>query len=182
MIAFTIPGPPIGKGRARVGKVGNHARLFTPAKTVSYEGLVATVAQKAMGKTPLLEGALSVRMWIDCPIPASWSQKKQRMALAGEIYPTTKPDKDNIIKAIYDGCNGIVWHDDVQIVDGWQRKRYASKPGVRVEVETANEADRQLPRLRFAGWFSELPSGMSYRLWEQGGHDPDKGEVALYEF
>jgi Restriction alleviation protein Lar len=37
--------------------------------------------------------------------------------------------------------------------------------------------------LRFAGWFSELPSGMSYRLWEQGGHDrdPDIYEVALYE-
>jgi hypothetical protein len=40
-----------------------------------------------------------------------------------------------------------------------------------------------LPELKFAGWFSELPSGMSYRLWEQGGHDrdPDVNEVALYE-
>ena len=37
--------------------------------------------------------------------------------------------------------------------------------------------------LRFAGWFSEHKSGMSYRLWEQGGHDrdPDIDEVALYE-
>lgn len=34
---------------------------------------------------------------------------------------------------------------------------------------------------RFAGWFSELRSGMSYRLWEQGGHDPEDGDVALYE-
>ena len=40
-----------------------------------------------------------------------------------------------------------------------------------------------LPGLRFAGWFSEQKSGMSYRLWEQGGHDrdPDIDEVALYE-
>lgn len=37
--------------------------------------------------------------------------------------------------------------------------------------------------LRFAGWFSEIPSAMSYRLWEQGGHDRDTyvNEVALYE-
>ena len=40
-----------------------------------------------------------------------------------------------------------------------------------------------LPELKFAGWFSELRSGMSYRLWEQGGHDrdPDINEVPLYE-
>ena len=31
--------------------------------------------------------------------------------------------------------------------------------------------------------FCEVPSAMSYRLWEQGGHerDPEIGEVALYE-
>lgn len=34
---------------------------------------------------------------------------------------------------------------------------------------------------RFAGWFSEQKSGMSYRLWEQGGHEQQPGEVALYE-
>jgi Lar family restriction alleviation protein len=34
---------------------------------------------------------------------------------------------------------------------------------------------------RFAGWFAELRSGMSYRLWEQGGHEPRPGDVALYE-
>ena len=40
-----------------------------------------------------------------------------------------------------------------------------------------------LQGLRFAGWFAETPSAMSYRLWEQGGHerDPDVNEVALYE-
>ena len=37
--------------------------------------------------------------------------------------------------------------------------------------------------LRFAGWFVETPSAMSYRLWDQGGQerDPDVNEVALYE-
>lgn len=35
--------------------------------------------------------------------------------------------------------------------------------------------------LRFAGWFRELRSGMGYRLWEQGDHEPDGNDVALYE-
>lgn len=34
--------------------------------------------------------------------------------------------------------------------------------------------------MSFAGWFQELPSGMTYRLWEQGGHERQPGEVALY--
>ena len=37
------------------------------------------------------------------------------------------------------------------------------------------------PSLKFAGWFSEINSGMSYRLWEQGGHAPHINDVALYE-
>lgn len=32
----------------------------------------------------------------------------------------------------------------------------------------------------FAGWFTELDSAMSYRLWEQGGREPGPGDVALY--
>ena len=47
-IVFTVPGEPQGKGRPRIGRVGQHARMFTPAKTVAYEGLVALAAQEAM--------------------------------------------------------------------------------------------------------------------------------------
>jgi Holliday junction resolvase RusA-like endonuclease len=133
-IAFTVPGVPQGKGRPRVGRMGGHARMFTPAKTVAYEGLVAHAAAQAMGGMALIEGACVVEMQITVPVPASWSKKKQADALAGRIYPTTKPDKDNVIKAIYDGMNGVVWRDDVQAVDGTQRKRYGAVPGVWVQV------------------------------------------------
>jgi Holliday junction resolvase RusA-like endonuclease len=139
-LAFTVPGIPQGKGRARVGKIGGQARMFTPAKTVAYEGLVAHAATQAMAGHALLEGACMVEIDITCPVPASWSKRKQAAALAGTIYPTTKPDKDNVIKAIYDGMNGVVWRDDVQAVDGWQRKRYGAVPGVRVRVAVLGAA------------------------------------------
>lgn len=134
MITFTVPGQPQGKGRAKIVRIGGFSRMATPQKTVAYEGLVAHAAQAAMRDRTPFDGAVAVNLFIDCQVPASWSQKKQRMALAGEIFPTTKPDKDNVIKAVYDGCNGVVWRDDVQVVDGRQRKRYSATPGVRVEI------------------------------------------------
>lgn len=139
MIVFTIPGQPQGKGRAKIVKIGGFSRMATPGKTVAYEGLVAHAAQQAMAGRPMFDGAVAVNLFIDCQVPASWSQKKQRAALAGEIFPITKPDKDNVIKAVYDGCNGVLWRDDVQVVDGRQRKRYSATPGVRVEVWSMDE-------------------------------------------
>lgn len=134
MITFTVPGQPVGKGRPRIGKVGQHARMFTPAKTVNYEGLVAHAASFVMAGRALLEGAMDVRLVINCQVPASWSQKKQKEALAGIIRPTTKPDIDNIEKAIYDAINGVVWKDDVQVVDVVKTKRYSATPGVTVTI------------------------------------------------
>jgi Holliday junction resolvase RusA-like endonuclease len=133
-VTFVVPGQPQGKGRPRVGKIGAHARMFTPAKTVAYEGLIAHEARVAMAGGPLMAGACACRVAIDCQVPASWSGKKQRMALAGEVFPTTKPDADNVLKAIFDGCNGVVFKDDVQVIDVNVRKRYSATPGVRVFI------------------------------------------------
>lgn len=134
MIAFTIPGAPQGKGRPKVVKIAGFTRMATPAKTVAYEGLVAHAAQLALGGAPLLDGAAGCNVFIDAPVPASWSDKKRRAALAGDIMPTTKPDADNVVKAVFDGCNGVLWRDDVLVVDLRVRKRYAATPCVRVEV------------------------------------------------
>jgi Holliday junction resolvase RusA-like endonuclease len=92
MISFTVLGPPQGKGRPRIGKVGQHARLFTPEKTVSYENRAAYAAQLAMAGRPLIDAAVGCNLFIDCAVPKSWSWKKQRSALAGAVLPTSKPD------------------------------------------------------------------------------------------
>jgi len=134
VIAFTVPGKPQGKGRPRVAKFGGHARMFTPEKTVAYEGLIALAAQTAMGDAVLLAGPVGCNVFIDAPMPSSWSLTKRAAALADRIMPTTKPDADNVVKAVFDGLNGVIWRDDVQVVDLKVRKRYAETPCVRVEV------------------------------------------------
>ena len=140
MIAFTIPGEPQGKGRPRVGKIGGHARMFTPAKTAAYEGLIAHAAQQAMAGAAPVECACAVQVSITVSVPASWSKRKQAAALAGQLLPTKKPDADNVVKAVFDGMNGVVWCDDVQAVDLAVRKRYGSTPGVFVRVAPCGAA------------------------------------------
>ena len=143
MIEFTIPGQPQGKGRARVGSINGHARMFTPQKTVAYEGLIAHAAQQAMAGLPLFDGAVRLMLAIDCQIPASWSVRKQNAALAGDLFPTTKPDADNVLKAVCDGLNGVAWRDDVQVIDCVIRKRYSATPCVRVQINPVRQAAEQ---------------------------------------
>lgn len=140
LITFVVPGQPQGKGRPRVGRVGANARLFTPAKTVAYEGLIAHAAQTAMAGRAMFEGPVAVEMALHCQVPASWSKRKQADALAGRVRPTTKPDADNVVKAVFDGCNGVLWRDDVQVVDARVRKVYAKTPCVEVRAWPAELA------------------------------------------
>lgn len=136
MISFCIPGPPQGKGRARAMRTPKTGKVImvTPEKTVAYEGLIAYTAKAAMAGAAPMQEAVRVDMFIGCPIPDSWSGKKQAAALAGRIIPKTKPDSDNVLKALADGCNGVVWRDDSQIADVFIRKRYAAAPCLRVSV------------------------------------------------
>ncbi len=133
-VAFTVPGEPQGKGRARIGRVGAHARMFTPAKTLAYEGQVAHAAQQAMRGCPLFETAMAVEVDVVCSVPKSYSGKLTTRCLAGEVRPTKKPDVDNVLKAVFDGMNGVVWKDDVQAVQVLVSKRYGPTPGVHVRV------------------------------------------------
>ncbi|MNE71840.1 Endodeoxyribonuclease RusA [compost metagenome] len=133
-IVFTVPGEPQGKGRPRIGRVGQHARMFTPAKTVAYEGLVALAAQEAMQGRDMITGPVLIELHILHGVPQSMSKKRKVQALAGELLPMKKPDTDNVLKAICDGCNGVVWKDDVQATDGVFRRRYSETPGVRVRI------------------------------------------------
>ena len=133
-VSFFVPGEPQGKGRARIGKVGNFARMYTPAKTVAYEGLIALAAQDVMQGRELIGGPVMIELRIVHSVPQSKSKKWKAQALAGEIPCTKKPDADNVLKAVCDALNGVVFKDDVQVTDGSFRRRWGAIPGVHVRI------------------------------------------------
>ena len=132
---FTIPGPVVGKARARTfynSKLGR-SQSITPEKTVLYENLVkSSYTQKAdsrwFDKEPL-------RMYIKAfyPIPKSTSKKNRQLMIGGKLFPTKKPDADNVAKVICDALNGIAYGDDTQIVRLSVEKVYTDEPP-RVQV------------------------------------------------
>jgi Holliday junction resolvase RusA-like endonuclease len=134
-VCFRVPGQPVAKGRPIAGRGFNgHTTLRTPEKTVAYESLVSLVAQQAMGSRPPFAGPIHLVVEILLAIPTSWSKRRQAMAEAGLICATKTPDADNVLKAIQDGMNGIVWVDDAQAVEYRISKKYGTSPGVYVEA------------------------------------------------
>ena len=145
-IEFFVPGAPIGKGRPRAARRGAGVVMFTPEKTADYEALVAAIAATTLaegmriGTSQLLDGPLAAMLEMQFPVPASWSKAKRARALAGVDWHTSKPDADNVAKAILDACNGVVFRDDSQIVMLTATKEFSETPGVRVVIrEVQNE-------------------------------------------
>lgn len=135
MITICIPGEPVGKGRPRVSTIGGHARMFTPAKTKSYEETVKSEAVASMRGMEPLSGPVALRLELYLGVPASYPKGRRAKCLSGEIWPTKKPDIDNVVKAICDAFNGVVWIDDVQVVSMAVVKRYGETPCVLANVE-----------------------------------------------
>lgn len=138
-VTFSVPGEPQGKGRARFGR----GQTYTPEKTVAYEGLIAWAAKLAMGTREPMTGPVKLSFRAVLSIPVSTTKKRRQAMLDGLVLPTKTPDLDNILKAIGDGANKIVFADDAQIVRlGDIEKVYGTTPGLTVTVERITEAVR----------------------------------------
>jgi Holliday junction resolvase RusA-like endonuclease len=126
-VKIVLMGAPMGKERVRIRVIGGHGQAYTPERTVNYESRLAAEAQRVMADRPLLDGPLEVAVLIRMLVPKSKAKKWREAALAGDIFPTSKPDADNCAKML-DAFNLIVWTDDSQIVSLRVDKIYHEKP------------------------------------------------------
>ena len=135
-VTIIIPGEPTAKGRPRIGRAGGRPVAFTPKKTRTREGIIASIAMDAMGDRNPFEGGVRLTLTAFFPVPASWSKTKRSAALSGSVTPAKRPDLDNIIKAATDAMNGIVYRDDAQICAVMASKLYAERAETVVQIST----------------------------------------------
>jgi len=90
--------------------------MYTPDETRTFEAQVKMLAWVTMQKEKL-KPAVSVPVHLilhfHYAVPKSLSAKQRLDRL--NRYHINKPDLTNLCKAIEDGCNQVVYHDDAQI-------------------------------------------------------------------
>lgn len=95
MIAFTVPGEPFSKQRARVTKNGT----YTPKVTVAAEAVVKASFRRVYPKhRPTPKGS------------TAWE-----MGIVVYRYERHGRDVDNLIKTVLDALNGHAWEDDADV-------------------------------------------------------------------
>lgn len=135
-VRIDLPGLPRGKGRGRAVSTPQGARVYTDAKTRSYEAALRYAAVQAMAGRAPAEEPVRFTLSVFFPVPESWSKRKRAQALAGAIWPTVKPDSDNALKLAADALNAICYHDDKQVVIATVFKCYSARPGISIEIDT----------------------------------------------
>ena len=121
MVRLTIPGEPQGKGRHRAVRRGDHIATYTPRKTKDYEDEVRFCYRQEYGDL--------MAFAVDEPVSATIVEM-----MAGMVFPTKKPDTDNIAKIVLDALNGLAYPDDKQVVDLQVFKTYDLEGYVEVEL------------------------------------------------
>ncbi|NCE98428.1 RusA family crossover junction endodeoxyribonuclease [Emergencia sp. 1XD21-10] len=118
VIEFVIEGKPQGKARARTfynPKLGR-SQSVTPEKTVLYENYIKQCFLEQAEERWFDKEPLKMDIIAFFEIPKSMSQKDRKKIEAGDLFPTKKPDADNIAKVICDALNGIAYSDDTQVI------------------------------------------------------------------
>lgn len=126
-----VKGKPIPKARPRMTRAG-HA--YTPKRTKAREFDVALAWFNKYGNT-LTDKPLRISIKYTFAVPVSWKKWKQEEAMNGTMLHTSRPDLDNLNKAVLDGLNGVAYRDDSQIVMyGTIIKTYGKEDNTRIEI------------------------------------------------
>lgn len=132
-LEFVVPGEPRPKQRAKVGKIrfgpkAGRAITRTPDDTIRYENLVKMCASIAKNEAGLEMLDCPVRVELDIYLPGKEKPGPK------DLVPCTKPDGDNVEKAVLDACEKVLWRVDSRIVRcRWEK--FFGDPRLVVRVE-----------------------------------------------
>ena len=133
LIVFSVPGVPIAQPRIKATAIGGYARVYTPKTADAYKASVAIAFKTAYGGNPI-DGPVHVSIEFVMSRPKSMIWRKREMP---SEWHTKKPDIDNVLKSVLDGCNGVVFVDDVQVVNLLPcSKHYAARDELVITVES----------------------------------------------
>lgn len=138
MISFFVPGHPKGQPRPRAfaKRYGSTwtARVYDPGTAEGWKSCVALAALPHLrGK---LAGPLMVTLEFRLARPKAHLKSNGLLRPDAPAYHTSKPDADNLAKAVLDALTQLgAWPDDATIAELHVRKTYADgEPGCQIGI------------------------------------------------
>lgn len=133
--SFSIPLKPKAKDRPR--HRGNVS--YTPKATRDYEEQVRYYYDRDVGNPPT-DKPVMLTLCFNFAQPKGGSVRNKRTVIGTCPY-SSRPDLDNVEKAIQDALNGVAFKDDSQIVAKVSLKRYWFDSSITIIIEEMEEID-----------------------------------------
>lgn len=143
---IVIPGKPIPKARPRVGSRGQWAIVYDPQQREKKEvkeiitNCISAISSATDKEMQLEVSKLSHNqsLVVTCVFYQSVSDRLTNVAQNAKLWgfeqPIQKPDVDNLLKFYLDCGNGILWHDDSQIISCTGVKKFSKNPRTEIEI------------------------------------------------
>jgi len=165
-IFFTIYGKAIAQKRARTTE--GMRGVYNPSKK-DMLSLAREIEREAFKEDfQMIENEpVEIRIKWHVLRPGSKTLPKKKFSalkILHWLFPTTKPDIDNLIKMLFDAANGILWHDDKQVVRVIAEKVYTDQiPRTEVEVKAVQCSIQYLgSSLPCAVWLKDYDERISW--------------------
>lgn len=138
-VTFYVQGEPKGQPRPKAfaRKFGNKwsARVYDPGTAENWKSLIA-VAAAGIFKQPI-QGPVSLTLNFWMPRPKAHYRSNGEVKDTAPRWHCSKPDSDNLEKAVMDALTHIgAWRDDSQVCQKRTHKQYTdAAPGCYVQID-----------------------------------------------
>jgi Holliday junction resolvase RusA-like endonuclease len=126
-LTFFVDGNPKAQPRGRACRRGNHAGIYDPGTADAWKASVRLAAMKGWdGVTFTGPLRVDVAVYFKRPKSHFFTGKRSEVIRPNApMFHTSKPDRDNLDKAILDALtNAGIWKDDAQVCSGTLSKSY----------------------------------------------------------
>ena len=137
---------PHPQGRPKARAQAGHAQVYERKADREFKAMVRGEMLHCLEgyALPLIPiGPVHLDIYFDFPLPASLHRKTKPRT---PTWHTKRGDLTNLVKAIEDAANGLLWTDDQQVAELYTRKMVCGQemligPGIRVVVRPLGESE-----------------------------------------
>jgi len=138
-LTFFVAGVPTAQPRAKARAFGGFAQVYNPKTADHWKQSVRNAALEVWPTFEPWQGPLRVDLTFYFPRPKAHFRSNGAKKDAAPRWHTSKPDRDNLDKAVLDALTNLaIWADDKQVCCGQIKKLYAdNSPGCEVTIAEA---------------------------------------------